>query len=198
MIRLALVCSALLMMGGCASKQEKELMQMYKHHRQYHKTLLKTEKAVFRKSDGATRLSVVATYLPKAGDQKDRASRQEAARLADLFGLFASSSDRVKATEPETFIVGLYGDETDIDHWNASGIAVTLGGKKPLSVKPLDPNDKRLKALSFVTDWGAFYLVRFPHSRAGLMRFDVTFDGEKKPMIFSKRAKYVYTKKAFE
>ena len=173
MVRLAVVVVSFMLLGGCANKQAKALMKIYQDRQPSHGALLKTEKALFQDRNGETRLSVVATYLYRGDDQTNDA-------------------------KGETFIVGLYGDEPDIDDWEASGIVVTLDGKKPLSVKPIDPNDQRLKTLSFVTDWGAYYLVSFPHSRTGLMHFDVTFDGERKAMIFSKRAKYIYTKKAFE
>jgi hypothetical protein len=189
---------SLLMFAGCASKQEKELMQMYEAKKLYHKALLKTEKALFKNPAGTTDLTVVATYLNTDHLEKRTLSEEDKNIIASFFGIFEPSNKQAEQKEPERFIVGFYSDVIDTDYLQQNGISMRLQGKKPVFVRRIPRNDKRLKRLSFITDWGSYYLVSFPHAKSGRMNLTVSYGENNATLPFSKRAKYVYTKRAFD
>jgi len=73
-----------------------------------------------------------------------------------------------------------------------------LQGKNAIDIKVLSKNDKRLKDIAYVTDWGSYYLVTFEHTDS--KRFSLVFKSEKYgngTFSFAKVAKYIYTKKGF-
>jgi len=73
-----------------------------------------------------------------------------------------------------------------------------LQGKNAIQIKALSKNDKRLKDIAYVTDWGSYYLVTFEHTNS--KRFSLVFNSEqygKGKFSFAKVAKYIYTKKGF-
>jgi hypothetical protein len=190
--------TAVLVLFGCASVEEKELMRHYQKEKRYHKALLKTEAVTFKNQDGTAALSVTATYLEKPSDtSKGSLSPEEENAIASFFGLFKPKDVQKEKKIPERFIIGLHSEEYDTDGLVSGEVAFELNGKKPLRITPISPHDKRLKTLSFITDWGTYYLVVFPHA-SERMHLDVTFNGETKKMYFTKRAKFVYTKRAFD
>jgi hypothetical protein len=75
---------------------------------------------------------------------------------------------------------------------------LTLKGQNAIAIKRLNKNDKRLKDIAYVTDWGSYYLVTFEHTNS--KRFSLVFESEKYgkgTFSFAKVAKYIYTKKGF-
>jgi len=73
-----------------------------------------------------------------------------------------------------------------------------LQGKNAIQIKALSKNDKRLKNIAYVTEWGSYYLVTFEHTNS--KRFSLVFESEKYgkgTFSFAKVAKYIYTKKGF-
>ena len=73
-----------------------------------------------------------------------------------------------------------------------------LQGKNAIAIKSLNKNDKRLKDIAYVTDWGSYYLVTFEHTNS--KRFSLVFKSEEYgqgTFSFAKVAKYIYTKKGF-
>jgi hypothetical protein len=75
---------------------------------------------------------------------------------------------------------------------------LTLNKKKAIKIEALGKNDKRLRDIAYVTDWGSYYLVTFEHTNS--KRFSLVFESEKYgkgTFSFAKVAKYIYTKKGF-
>lgn len=73
-----------------------------------------------------------------------------------------------------------------------------LQGKNAIEIKTLSKDDRRLKDIAYVTDWGSYYLVTFEHTKS--KRFSLVFKSEKYgkgTFSFAKVAKYIYTKKGF-
>ncbi len=164
--------AAALLLGGCTGKEHDALLTHYEKNKYYHKQLIKTEKVQLYEGD-LTKVALTATYLNTYTPDKN-------------------------VTEDERFIIGLYIDEESSD---VSGYEfnLTLNGQPPLRIVPLKEGDKRLKDISFVSDWAHFFLVDFPHQSA--KRLTLVFESErygKGTLHFAKQAKYVFTKKAFD
>jgi hypothetical protein len=97
----------------------------------------------------------------------------------------------------ERFIVGLYIDDTQPEEAQYD-FNLTLNGVSPKRVERLDTTDKRLEEISFVSDWANFFFVTFPHMRKS--RFKLIFESDiygRGELLFSKKAKYTFTKRAF-
>ena len=168
------LCLFSLLISGCSSKEEKALLQVYNTKKDYHKKLLQTEKAQLYDGN-ETKVLLTATYiyiqtdLPKEEDKRD-----------------------------EVFIVGLYMEDETAEHFSSEDFNLTLNGEMPKSVKILKQSDKRLKDIPFITDWGDYFEVVFPHTASA--KFDLVFNSETygvKKLHFAKKAKYVFTKEAF-
>ncbi|AKF24849.1 hypothetical protein YH65_05190 [Sulfurovum lithotrophicum] len=167
-------CLFSLLLGGCSSKEEKALLQVYNKEKVYYKKLLHTEKAQLYDAN-ETKVLLTATYLysqtdvPKEKDKRD-----------------------------EVFIIGLYMEDEEVARFTAGDFNLTLNGETPKSVKILKKADKRLKNIPFITDWGDYFEVVFPYTLS--MKFDLVFNSETygvKKLHFAKKAKYVFTKEAF-
>ena len=167
-------CLFSLLLTGCTSKEEKALLQVYKKEKAYHKKLLQTEKAQLY-DENETKVLLTATYLytqtdvPKEKDKRD-----------------------------EVFIVGLYMEDEESAHFNAEDFNLTLNGKTPKHVRILKKSDIRLKNIPFITEWGDYFEVVFPHTSSA--RFDLVVDSNTygmKKLHFAKKAKYVFSKEAF-
>jgi len=94
--------------------------------------------------------------------------------------------------------VGVHIEESEIQTLNEGGFSLTLNEDVPKSIKKLKEDDKRLKNISFVSEWSHFYLVTFSHTSS--KSFKLIFNSElygKGELYFAKVAKYVLTKKAF-
>ena len=180
MLRLFLGLIVIALFVGCSSKKEQALLDSYKQNIKYHKFLQKTEKAEL--SDGNTSVAILtATYMYTPNfDKKDK--------------------------RKEVFIVGVQFEDSEVSTLNFDKKSVsdnineyilTLKGKKATKVVRLNENDKRLKGISFITDWGEYYEVTFPHTGK---RFSLVFENKKYGKVilnFAKVAKFVYTKKGF-
>jgi len=169
MVRVSLMLVIFIFFGGCSSKAQKELMADYEKNLKYSKHLQKTEKVQLYDGD-ITKALLTATYL----------------------------YDRDKSEDDEKFIIGVHlSDEYDDNNLTNSGYLITLNGKKAKSVEELDRDDKRLKDISFVTEWGVYYFVKFPHISS--KRFKIEFESElygKGKLEFAKVAKYIFTKES--
>ena len=167
-----LVFSAMALLAGCTSKEEKALMQAYEKHKSYHKQLQKTEK--IQLYDGnITQVMLTATYINE--------------QTAD------------KEYKPdEVFVVGIYLEESEGVSFEQAGYSLTLNGNVPKSITDLKEGDPLLKDISFVSDWSYFYLITFPH--VSNKSFKLIFKSElygQGELHFAKVAKYVLTKEAF-
>ena len=164
---------------GCSSKEEQALVKSYTDNMDYHKHLQQTEKAELFNGDSSAAI-LTATYV------------------------FTPSFDK-NDTRDEVFIVGVQFEDPEVStmHFdkkatdNANEYILTLKGKKAKKVVHLSQNDKRLHGVSFVTDWGEYYEVTYPHTGK---RFTLVFKNEQygtSVLNFAKVAKFVYTKKGF-
>jgi len=181
MYRLFLGLMAIALFVGCSSKEEQALMKSYTDKIKYHKHLQQTEKTEFSDENGSI-VIVTATYMYTPNYDKN-----------DL--------------RDETFIIGVQFDDSDTKHIyfdadklenNDDAYTVTLNGKKAKKVEKLTNSDKRLKGISFVTEWGDYYLVTYPHNRG--KKFKLVLENNiygKGMMHFAKVAKFVFTKKGF-
>jgi hypothetical protein len=164
---------------GCSSKEEKALLKSYTQKIDYHKHLQQTEKAELFDGDSSMAI-LTATYIYSPSFEKND-------------------------TREEVFIVGVQFENPEdskmIFNKNKSThtneYTLTLRGKKANKVVHLSENDKRLDGLSFITDWGEYYEVTYPHTGK---RFTLVFKNAKygtSTLNFAKVAKFVYTKKGF-
>lgn len=172
MVKFTITFIAIVLLLGCTSKQESDLMQAYDEKIAYHKRLQKTEK--IQLYDGnATKAMLTATYLYTQNFEK-------------------------KDTRDEVFIVGIHLEDEELDGIKEGDYSLTLNGQKAKEAVMLDLNDERLKENSFVIEWGSYYLVTFPHveSKNFTLVFKSAAYGEGM-LHFAKVAKYVLSKEAF-
>lgn len=172
MVKFTITFIAIVLLLGCTSKQESDLMQAYDEKIAYHKRLQKTEK--LQLYDGnATKAMITATYLYTQNFEK-------------------------KDTRDEVFIVGIHLEDEELDGIEEGDYSLTLNGQKAKEAVMLDLNDERLKENSFVIEWGSYYLVTFPHveSKNFTLVFKSAAYGEGM-LHFAKVAKYVLSKEAF-
>jgi len=164
---------------GCSSKEEKALFKSYTQKMDYHKHLQQTEKAEL--FDGDTSIAILtATYMYSPSFEKND-TREEVFVVG------------VQFENPEESTMVFNKNKTT----NTNGYILTLNGKKANKVVRLSENDKRLEGLSFITDWGEYYEVTYPHAGN---RFSLIFKNERygqSQLNFAKVAKFVYTKKGF-
>ncbi len=172
MRNIILTLSAMALLAGCTSKEEKVLMQAYEKNRAYHKQLLKTEK--IQLYDGnITQAMLTATYIN--GQTIDKEYKPD-----------------------EVFVVGISLEESEGVSFEEAGYSLTLNGNAPKSISVLNEGDPMLKDISFVSEWSYFYLVTFPH--VSKKSFKLIFQSElygKGELHFAKVAKYVLTKETF-
>jgi len=172
MRNIILTLSAMALLAGCTSKEEKALMQMYEKNRSYHKKLQKTEK--IQLYDGnITKVMLTATYLNEQNIDKEYKPY-------------------------EVFVVGVYLEESEEILFDQEGYSLTLNGKLPKSIQKVEKGDPVLENISFVSEWNYYYLVTFPHvsSKSFKLIFESSRYG-KGELHFAKVAKYVLTKEAF-
>lgn len=172
MVKFTITFIAIVLLLGCTSKQESDLMQAYDEKIAYHKRLQKTEK--IQLYDGnATKAMLTATYLYTQNFEK-------------------------KDTRDEVFIVGIHLEDEELDGIEEGDYSLTLNGQKAKEAVMLDLNDERLKENSFVMEWGSYYLVTFPHAES--KNFTLVFKSAaygEGMLHFAKVAKYVLSKEAF-
>lgn len=172
MVKLSILLIAIVLLVGCTSKKQEDLMQAYNEKINYHKQLQKTEKTQLYQ-DHETKVMLTATYLYTQNFEKND-------------------------TRDEVFIVGLHVNNESYGNLNSSEYKLTLNGQVPKEIETLQLNDERLKDLSFVTDWASYYLVTFPHepSKKITLVFESKLYG-KGILHFAKVAKYVLNKEVF-
>ena len=179
MYKLFLGLMVVALLVGCSSKEEEALLKSYTQKMDYHKHLQQTEKAELFDGDDSMAI-LTATYMYSPNFEK-------------------------KDTREEVFIVGVQFENPEESTMNfdknttnnANAYTLRLKGKKATKVVHLSENDKRLVGLSFITDWGEYYEVTYPHSGK---RFTLEFNNKiygKSILSFAKVAKFVYTKKGF-
>ena len=160
------------LLAACTSKEEKVLMHTYEKERSYHKKLQKTEKIQLYEGQ-FTKAILTATYLnEQSADKNDK--------------------------HDESFIIGVYIEESEAPSFNEEGYTLLLNGHPPKSIQPLKEGDDLLKDISFVSEWSRFYKVTFPHISG--KSFKLVFKSElygKGELYFAKVAKYVLNKKAY-
>ena len=172
MRNIILILSAMALLNGCTSKEEKALMQAYDKNRVYHQQLQKTEKVQLYDRN-VTKALLVATYLNEQNIDKEYKPY-------------------------EVFLVGIYLEESDSIALDQAGYSLTLNGNAPKSIQEVEKSDPVLKNISFVSEWNYYYLVTFPHISS--KSFKLIFESElygKGELHFAKVAKYVLTKEAF-
>lgn len=166
-----LTITAVALLIGCSSKDEKQFTQVYEKNKAYHTELQKTEKAQLYDGE-VTKALLTATYL-------------------------YTQTEDLNDTRDEKFIVGLYIEDEE-GSFESGDYNLTLSGKEPKNVERLSMDDSRLKDISFKSDWSEFFLFTFPHISSKkmtlLFQSDLYGKGE---LHFSKVAKYVFTKQAF-
>ncbi len=172
MRNIILTLSAIALLVGCTSKEEKVLMQAFETNKSYHKQLLKTEKTQLYDGN-ITKAMITATYIN--GQIIDKEYKPD-----------------------EVFVVGISLEESEDVSFEEAGYSLTLNGNAPKSITVLKEDDLLLKDISFVSEWSYFYLVTFPH--VSKKSFKLIFASElygKGELHFAKVAKYVLTKEAF-
>ena len=172
MLRLSIAFITLALLFGCTSKKEEELMQAYRDKVNYHKLLQKTEKTQLYENN-VTKVMLTATYLYTPNYEKND-------------------------TRDEVFIVGMHLEDEASEYPAVQEYNLTLNEQASKEVKGLALDDEQLKDISFVSEWGSYYLVTFPHVSS--KKLTLVLDSEeygKGVLHFAKVAKYVLTKKSF-
>lgn len=158
---------------ACTQKEEISLVQEFEERKAFHKNLSKTEKVQLYNLAGETKALLVATYLHTQTSNK-------------------------KDERDEVFIVGIYAEDgMGNDDFAKSEYALTLNGQPPKEMQKLNYQDTRLKDISFVTEWGSYYLMTFPYVKS--KSFDLVFESKnyaRGTLHFAKVAKYVLIQKA--
>ena len=172
MLRLGLLFVTILFLIGCTTKKEDSLLKSYNEKIDYHKQLQKTEKVQLYENN-ETKVVLIATHMYTPSFEKND-------------------------TRDEVFIVGIHLDEDEITDININDYNLTVNKKNAKKISTLSHNDKRLQKLSFVTEWGSYYLMEFPNvkSKKVVLKFNNEQYG-KGVLDFAKVAKYVFTKKGF-
>lgn len=172
MNRLGLLLVTIVLIVGCSTKKEDSLMRSYNEKVDYHKELQKTEKVQLYENN-ETSVVLVATYkFTKSFEKND--------------------------TRDEVFIVGIHTEEEEAENINVNDYNLTVNKKKAKKVTSLSPDDKRLKNLSFVSEWGSYYLMVFPHVKSKRVKLQFKHQEYGKGTLnFAKVAKFVFTKKGF-
>lgn len=172
MVRFTITFITIILLLGCTSKQETDLIQAYDKKVTYHKQLQKTEK--IQLYDGnVTKAMLTATYMNTRNFEKND-------------------------TRDEEFIVGFHLEDEASSRMETGAYSLTLNGHTAKKAVELNLEDERLKEISFVTQWGSYYLVTFPHVQSN--QFTLVFKSEaygEGMLHFAKVAKYVLTKQAF-
>ena len=180
MVRFFLGLLVISLLVGCSSKEEQALLASYGKKNQYHKNLLHTEKAELSNAEDTLAI-LTATHL------------------------YTQNLDK-NDTRDEVFIIGVQFEDAEnsrlVFDKTANTLAhneylVTLNNTPAKKVVHLDNDNPKLKEVSFVTDWGEYYEVTF--SNAGT-KFSLIFENPqygKQALLFSKKPKYVFTKKGF-
>ena len=172
MLRSSISFIVIVLLFGCTSKKEQELMQAYSDKINYHKLLQKTEKTQLYENN-VTKVMLTATYLYTPSYEKND-------------------------TRDEVFIVGMHLEDEESVYPASQEYTLTLNDQAAKEVKGLALDDERLKDVSFVSEWGSYYLVTFPHVNS--KKITLVLDSElygKGILNFAKVAKYVLTKKSF-
>ena len=166
---------------GCSSKEEQALLKSYAENMSYHKRLQQTEKVELTDSNASVVAIVTATYMYTPNFDKND-------------------------TRNERFIVGVNFEEPDFnsikftntDTTDSSVYSLSMQGKDALKVKKLSLNDKKLEGISFVTQWGDYYEVTYPHINNKRLFLELKNSSYGNARLnFAKVAKFVYTKKGF-
>jgi len=161
----------ILLLVGCVSKQEVALVDAYEKNINYHRYLLKTEKAQLY-DDNSTKILLTATYLNAEIDQQNH-------------------------TADEIFIISV---QSDNSFFNLKGkeYSLSLNGKQPKNIKILNRKNKLLHDISFITEWSKNYLVTFNHVKS--KQLFLTIESKKygkSHLYFTKIAKYLFSKTKF-
>jgi hypothetical protein len=158
-----------LCLSGCSIKGEKQLLKVYEQEKGYHRHLLHTEKAQLYEGN-ETKVLLTATYLsPQRGVSGD-----------------------------EAFIVGLYVEDETIQTLQADDFSLRLNGMPPKRIVALKRGSAELGEIPFMTEWGDYFKVVFPHSERS--RFELIFESQRDGravLPFAKKAKYLFTKEVF-
>ncbi|PHS38337.1 MAG: hypothetical protein COB07_08585 [Sulfurovum sp.] len=172
MLRSSILFIGIVLLLGCTSKKEQELMQAYHDKINYHKLLQKTEKTQLYENN-VTKVMLTATYLYTPNYEKND-------------------------TRDEVFIVGIHLEDEESVYTDTQEYNLTLNNKSVKEIKSLALDDVRLKDVSFVSEWGSYYLVTFPHVSS--KKLTLVLDSEeygKGILHFAKVAKYVLSKETF-
>jgi len=155
---------------GCTSDKDNYLLQNFTAKLDYHKELKQTEKVQLYENN-VTKAMLTATYL-------------------------YTSNFENNDTRDEEFIVGVHLEDESVSSISKYGYSLTLNTHFPKKIERLNHNDKRLKNISFITEWGSYYLVTFTH--VSEKSFNLVFENKQYGqgiLHFSKIAKYVLTEK---
>ncbi|SFZ98701.1 hypothetical protein MNB_SV-5-364 [hydrothermal vent metagenome] len=170
MHKLIFLITAIFLLLGCSSKENKIFFDKYEKNLDYHTQLQKTEKTKLVDGNFSKTL-LTATYLFK--DDTDLKQKDD--------------------KRDEEFIVGIYVDGDD-GSFESEEYNLTLNGKSPKFVKVLKKDDPLLKTISFKSEWTKFYLFKFEHVNA--KRFNLVFNSKtygKGSLNFAKVAKFVFS-----
>jgi len=184
MFRLLFLAMIVLIISGCSSTKEQNLLKSYSKNIEYHKNLQQTQSATLRLGEESV-ASITATYMFRPTAEKNDTREEEFIVSVNFEDKNASMNFNQNAMFPSK--------DTGVESYT-----LTINTLKAIKVEALCYKDKRLKNHSFITPWSQYYKVTFPHIPSKM--FNIKFANQKYGSIFlnfSKIAKFVYTKKGF-
>jgi len=193
MFRLLFLSVILLLLMGCSSKKEQDLLKSYSKNIEYHKKLQQTETLELA-LDGQRVAMITATYLFRATLDKNDNRDEEFIIAVE----FEDENARMNFSKTSSSLLA----EVNKAHENNNIVGMkeytlTLKGKKAIKVEKISQGDIRLKNLSFLTSWSEYYKVTFKHTPSKLFNLKFSSKSSNDVLTFSKVAKFVYTQKGF-
>lgn len=196
-IKLLTLAITIILFLGCSSKKEQDLLNSYKNKVEYHKNLQQTESAELKIGEDRGAM-ITATYMFKPCLDKNDTRNEVFIVAIEFEDEYSRMNFQKKSVSASS--VSLV--DTNNTEQNTTKIfeeyILTLQGKKALKVERINFKDKRLKNLSFITEWGHYYQVTYKNTKS--KRFTLKFANHKYGntyLKFSKVAKFVYSKKGF-
>jgi hypothetical protein len=164
MLKQVLLLGVIVLLAGCASKDEKKMERSFEQLTNPGIVLQKTEKVKISK-DNEVKILLTATYL---NGEESLADEDEKVREKFIVGLYQGSdiNQSELISKDQNLTINLQYPKSDKKFTRAERAKRRKGiDRLPLVVKKLSADDPMLKNIPMVNAWGDYYYVEFPHTR---------------------------------
>jgi len=145
MYKKILLLSSLLLIGGCSSRDNSNLAQLFTKDDIYHISLQNTQKAQLMASF-ETKALLTATYLNP------------------IYSNEHCKNFCMNVSDGEYFFIGVYIRDSKTHRFNTKGYSLKLEGLEPDDIEELDKDDPLRYEMPMVNNWSTYYKVKFPKS----------------------------------